>query len=309
MEDITDSPFRQICKQFGADLVYSEFVPSEGLVRNAAKSLQKLVISPEERPVGIQIYGHMTDLMAEAARIAEEAGPDLIDINFGCPVRKIAARGAGAGMLRNIPLMVEMTNAVVRAVKLPVTVKTRIGWDENSKTIVEIAERLQDAGIKALTIHGRTRAQLYNGSADWTLIGEVKNNPRMKIPVFGNGDIFNHLSAKEAFDRYGVDAIMIGRATIGKPWIFSEIRHYIDTGVLPPPLSAGQKVELARMQFRKSVEFKGIPRGILEMRRHFSHYFKSFPDFKDIRLKLLTSTDIAEIEYLLDLICFRYQQY
>ena len=235
MEDVTDPSFRFICKHFGADMVYTEFIPSDGLIRDAKKSLKKLEFPMMERPIGIQLYGHLIDSMVEAARIAEEARPDLIDINFGCPVRKIANRGAGAGMLCNIPLMVEMTKAIVDAVKLPVTVKTRLGWDDNSKNIVDIAERLQDVGIKAITIHGRTRAQLYKGNADWTLIGAVKNNPRMKIPVIGNGDIITPQSAREAFDRYGVDGIMIGRATVGRPWIFREIRHFLDTGEILAP--------------------------------------------------------------------------
>lgn len=302
MEDITDPSFRFICKHFGADLVYTEFIPSDGLIRDARKSLKKLEISDEERPIGIQLYGHLVESMVEAAGIAEEAGPDLIDINFGCPVRKIANRGAGAGMLCNIPLMVNMTRAIVNAVNLPVTVKTRLGWDENSMNIVDIAEQLQDAGIRAITIHGRTRAQLYRGNADWSLIGAVKNNPRMKIPVIGNGDIITPESAKEAFNRFGVDGIMIGRATVGRPWIFREIRHFLDTGELLPPMTLEQKVELARLQFRKSIAVKGMPRGIYEMRRHFLNYFKGLPDFRDIRMKLVTSLDPGEINGLLDLI-------
>ena len=290
-------------------MVYTEFIPSDGLIRDAKKSLKKLEISDDERPIGIQLYGHIVESMVEAARIAEEAKPDLIDINFGCPVRKIANRGAGAGMLCNIPLMVEMTKAIVDRVKLPVTVKTRLGWDDSSKNILEIAEKLQDVGISAITIHGRTRTQFYKGNADWALIGEVKNNPRMKIPVIGNGDIVTPQSAKEAFDQYGVDGIMIGRATVGRPWIFHEIRHFLDTGELLLPMTIGEKVELARIQFRKSIEVKGIPRGIFEMRRHFSNYFKSLPDFREIRMKLVTSLDTGEIEGLLDLIRFTYQQY
>ena len=309
MEDVTDPSFRFICKHFGADMVYTEFIPSDGLIRDAKKSLKKLELNHEERPVGIQLYGHLIDSMVEAARIAEEAKPDLIDINFGCPVRKIANRGAGAGMLCNIPLMIEMTKAIVDAVKLPVTVKTRLGWDDASKNIVSIAEQLQDAGIKAITIHGRTRAQLYKGNADWTLIGDVKNNPRMKIPVIGNGDIISPESAREAFDKFGVDAIMIGRATVGRPWIFRDIRHYIETGELLPSMNLAQKVDLARLQFEKSLEIKGMPRGIFEMRRHFSNYFKGLPDFRDIRMKLVTSLDPEEIKGLLDLVLFTYPQY
>ncbi len=309
MEDVTDPSFRFICKHFGADVVYTEFIPSDGLIRDAKKSLKKLEISESERPVGIQLYGHLIDSMVEAAKIAEEAKPDIIDINFGCPVRKIATRGAGAGMLCNIPLMVEMTRAIVEAVKLPVTVKTRLGWDDNSKNIVEIAEKLQDVGIQALTIHGRTRAQLYRGSADWTLIGEVKNNPRMKIPIIGNGDIGDAESARDAFNRYGVDGIMIGRATVGRPWIFKEIREFITTGQLISPLTLKEKVDLARLQFHKSIEIKGIPRGIYEMRRHFINYFKGLPDFRDIRIKLVTTMDLAEIEQLLDQILVTYPMY
>ncbi|MBN2813126.1 MAG: tRNA dihydrouridine synthase DusB, partial [Bacteroidales bacterium] len=309
MEDVTDPSFRFICKHFGADMVYTEFIPSDGLIRDAKKSLKKLELSDTERPIGIQLYGHLINSMVEAAKIAEAANPDLIDINFGCPVRKIANRGAGAGMLCNIPLMVEMTSAIVNAVKLPVTVKTRLGWDENSKNIVDIAERLQDTGISALTIHGRTRAQLYKGNADWTLIGEVKNNPRMKIPIIGNGDIVTPASAREAFDRYGVDGIMIGRATVGKPWLFREIKHYLSTGELLPDMTLQQKVELAKLQFQKSLEVKGIPRGIFEMRRHFSNYFKGLPDFREIRMKLVTSMDIAEIMKTLDLITVNYPGY
>jgi tRNA-dihydrouridine synthase B len=309
MEDVTDPSFRFICKHFGADVVYTEFIPSDGLIRDAKKSLKKLEISESERPVGIQLYGHLIDSMVEAAKIAEEAKPDIIDINFGCPVRKIATRGAGAGMLCNIPLMVEMTRAIVEAVKLPVTVKTRLGWDDNSKNIVDIAEKLQDVGIQALTIHGRTRAQLYRGSADWSLIGEVKNNPRMKIPIIGNGDIGDAESARDAFNRYGVDGIMIGRATVGRPWIFKEIREFITSGQLISPLTLKEKVDLARLQFHKSIEIKGIPRGIYEMRRHFINYFKGLPDFRDIRMKLVTTMDLAEIEQLLDQILVIYPMY
>jgi len=309
MEDVTDASFRYICKHFGADMVYTEFIPSDGLIRDAKKSLKKLEMGETERPIGIQLYGHLIDSMVEAARIAEAAGPDLIDLNFGCPVRKIANRGAGAGMLNNIPLMVEMTRAIVSAVKLPVTVKTRLGWDDNSRCIVDVAEQLQDVGISALTIHGRTRAQLYKGSADWSLIGEVKNNPRMKIPIIGNGDIVSPESARDAFDRYGIDAIMIGRATVGRPWIFRDIRHYLESGENLPALTLNEKVDLARLQFEKSLEVKGTPRGIFEMRRHFSNYFKGLPDFRDIRMKLVTSLDPVEIYDLLERIRISYPQY
>ncbi|MDR2848119.1 MAG: tRNA dihydrouridine synthase DusB [Bacteroidales bacterium] len=300
MEDVTDSSFRFICKRYGADMMFTEFVSSDALVRDAKKTLKKLEIEEAERPIGIQIYGHLTDAMVQAAQIAEQARPDLIDINFGCPVRKIATRGAGAGMLNNIPLMVEMTQAIVKAVKLPVTVKTRLGWDDESKNIVDIAERLQDVGIAAITIHGRTRAQMYKGEADWTLIGEVKNNPRMHIPVIGNGDITSPEIAKERFDRYGVDGIMIGRATYGRPWIFAEIKHYLATNEQMTPLSIAQKVELAKIHLQKSIEYKGAPVGIFEMRRHLSKYFKCLPDFKQTRMTLVTSLDVDELMQTLD---------
>ncbi len=271
MEDVTDPSFRYMCKGFGADMVYTEFISSDGLVREGAKSVAKLNISDGERPVGIQIYGHLIEPMVESARIAEAARPDVIDINFGCPVRKIAGRGAGSGMMRDVPLMVEMTRRIVEAVKVPVTVKTRLGWDEEHRNIEEIALRLQDAGIAALTIHGRTRAQMYTGEADWTLIGRVKNNPLMKIPVIGNGDIDSPQRAAEAFDRYGVDGVMIGRATYGRPWIFREIRHYLDTDELLPQPSVCERVEIAKRHLAKSVEVKGERVGVLEMRRHLSN--------------------------------------
>lgn len=306
MEDVTDPSFRYICKEFGADMMYTEFISSDGLIRDAKKSLQKLEIYDYERPIGIQIYGHLIEPMVEAAKIAEAANPDLIDINFGCPVRKIANRGAGSGMMNNVPLMVEMTKAIVNAVKLPVTVKTRLGYDDNNKNIVDIAERLQDVGIQALTIHGRTRSQLYKGTADWTLIGEVKNNPRMKIPIIGNGDVVSGEFAKAMFDAHGVDAIMIGRATYGRPWIFKEIKHYLSTGEPMPPLSISEKVNLAKNHLKKSVEIKGLPVGIFEMRRHLSNYFKNLPHFKDIRMKLVTLNDVDELLATIDSITIRY---
>ena len=302
MEDVTDPSFRYVCKQFGADMLYTEFVSSDGLTRDAAKSVKKLDIYDYERPVGIQIYGHLLDPMIQAAIRVEKANPDIIDINFGCPVTKISKRGAGAGMLRNIPLMVEMTEKIVKAVDTPVTVKTRLGWDEESKHIVDIAERLQDVGIKALTIHGRTRAQLYKGEADWTLIGEVKNNPRMHIPIIGNGDIVRSQKAKEYFDRYGVDGIMIGRGAIGRPWVFRDIKHYLKTGEEHPPLTVKEKVELARLHFKKSVEIKGDRVGVYEMRRHLSNYFKGLRNFKETRLKLVTEIDIDKIYELFNYI-------
>ena len=281
-------------------MMYTEFVSSDGLVHNAQKSFKKMEVFEYERPIGIQIYGHIPEAMVEAAKFAEEQHPNLIDINFGCPVNKIAKRGAGSGMMRFPDLMVEITEKVVKAVNLPVTVKTRLGWDENSLIIVELAERLQDAGIQALTIHGRTRCQMYKGEADWTLIGKVKENPRMKIPIIGNGDVVDEKSAKEKFDRYGVDAIMIGRATYGHPWIFREIRHYLDTGEVLPPMSVADRVELAKRHFLKSIEVKGEKRGVFEMRRHLSCYFKSLFNFKETRMKLVTETDPQKVLELLD---------
>ncbi len=300
MEDITDPSFRFMCKKFGADMMYTEFISSDGLIRDGRKSLRKLDIFDYERPMGIQLYGHITESMVAAARMAERSAPDLLDINFGCPVRKISNRGAGSGMLRNIPLMISMTGEIVRCTSLPVTVKTRLGWDENSKPIVEVAERLQDQGIKAITIHGRTRSQMYKGVADWTLIGAVRNNSRMKIPVIGNGDIGSPERAAEMFDRYGVDGIMIGRATIGRPWIFREIRHYLDTGELLPPPTLPEKAQIAREHFLKSLEWKGEKVGILQMRRHFVAYFKSLAHFRETRLTLLTSLDPEEILSIID---------
>jgi len=300
MEDITDPSFRMVCKNLGADVMYTEFISSDGLIRDGQKSVKKLDIYDYERPIGIQLYGHLLDAMVEAALIAQDAKPELIDINFGCPVRKIANRGAGAGMLRNIPLMIEMTEAIVKAVKLPVTVKTRLGWDDDSKNIVEIAEKLQDTGIQGLTIHGRTRAQLYKGSADWTLIGEVKNNPRMKIPIIGNGDIDGPVKAKEMFDRYGVDGIMIGRATVGRPWIFRDIKHYLQTGEILPEPSINEKADIALLHLEKSLEFKEGKRAIFEMRRHLSNYFKGLPHFKETRLKLLTAVEVDDIKAIIE---------
>ncbi len=300
MEDITDPSFRMVCKNLGADVMYTEFISSDGLIRDGQKSVKKLDIYDYERPIGIQLYGHLLDAMVEAALIAQDAKPELIDINFGCPVRKIANRGAGAGMLRNIPLMIEMTEAIVKAVKLPVTVKTRLGWDDDSKNIIEIAEKLQDTGIQGLTIHGRTRAQLYKGSADWTLIGEVKNNPRMKIPIIGNGDIDGPVKAKEMFDRYGVDGIMIGRATVGRPWIFRDIKHYLQTGEILPEPSINEKADIALLHLEKSLEFKEGKRAIFEMRRHLSNYFKGLPHFKETRLKLLTAVEVDDIKAIIE---------
>ena len=302
MEDVTDPSFRFICKKFGADMMYTEFISSDGLIRDAAKTIAKMQVYDYERPIGIQLYGHIPDAIVDAAVRAEAAGPDLLDINFGCPVNKIARRGAGSGMMRFPDLMVEITRRVVEAVKLPVTVKTRLGWDEESKIIVELAERLQDAGIAALTIHGRTRAQLYKGEADWTLIGAVKANPRMHIPIIGNGDITTPQRAAECFDRYGVDGIMIGRASFGHPWIFREVKHYLATGEILPPMSVAERVNLAKEHLAKSLEVKGEKVGVLEMRRHLSCYFKGLDNFKETRLKLVTLTSPEELFATLDYI-------
>ena len=300
MEDVTDPSFRYICKRFGADMVTTEFISSDGLIRDAWKSRAKLNINDFERPVAIQIYGNQIEPMVEAARIAESANPDFVDINFGCPMKKIAGRGAGSGMMRDVPLMVEMTKQIVEAVKKPVTVKTRLGWDDESKNIEEIALRLQDVGISALTIHGRTRCQLYKGEADWTLIGKVKNNPQIHIPIIGNGDVDSGEKAREMFDRYGVDAIMIGRATYGRPWIFREVRHYLDTGEVMPQPSVVERVAIAKEHLAKSIEVKGERVGVLEMRRHLSNYFKGLPNFKDTRMKLVTLNDPAELFATID---------
>lgn len=313
MEDVTDASFRILCREQGASAVYTEFIPSDGLIRDADKALAKMRTREDEAPVGIQIYGHIPESMVEAARMADRAaqlvgghGADFIDINFGCPVSKIAGRGAGSGMMREPDKMVAITKAVVEAVDKPVTVKTRLGWDDNSKIIVELAERLQDVGIQALTIHGRTRCQMYKGQADWTLIGAVKNNPRMHIPIIGYGDIDSPQKAKEAFDRWGVDAVMIGRATFGHPWIFREIRHYLDTGELMQEPSVSEKVALAKRHLALSLDLKGEPRGIFEMRRHLSCYFKGLPDFKETRVKLVTAPTAEEVDALLDYISERW---
>jgi nifR3 family TIM-barrel protein len=313
MEDVTDASFRVLCREQGADLVYTEFVNSDGLVRDVPRTIAKMRTSDEEAPIGIQIYGQHPEAMVDAARMAERAaelagghGADLIDINFGCPVSKIAGRGAGSGMMREPDKMVAITRAVVEAVHKPVTVKTRLGWDENSKIIVELAERLQDAGIQALTIHGRTRSQLYKGAADWSLIGAVKANPRMHIPIIGNGDITDGPSAREAFERWGVDAVMIGRATFGHPWIFREIKYFLEKGEPMPPLSISEKVALARRHLALSLALKGVPRGIYEMRRHLSCYFKGLPDFKETRMRMVTTLDVAELQDILDSIEKRY---
>jgi nifR3 family TIM-barrel protein len=306
MEDITDAPFRLLCKRFGVDLMFSEFVASEAVIRKIGKTLQKMEIHPSEHPYGIQLYGKEISAMVESAKIAEQYQPDLIDLNFGCPVKKIAMKGAGAGMLRDIPQLIKMTAAVVQATRLPVTVKTRLGWDENSKIIVELAEQLQDVGISAITIHGRTRAQMYLGEADWTLIGEVKNNPRMKIPVIGNGDIDSPLKAKQAFDRYGVDAVMIGRAAIGRPWLFREIRHFLDTGESLPPQLVRDQVELVREHVAMSAVDREELRAVRSMRRFFAVYFKGLPDFRETRVKLLQAESFEAVSDLLDMIADRW---
>ena len=313
MEDVTDASFRILCREAGAAMVTTEFVSSDGLVRDVSKTIAKMRTLPEEAPVAVQIYGSIPEAMVDAAKMAERAaelagghGADIIDINFGCPVSKIAGRGAGSGMMREPDKMVAITKAIVEAVRKPVTVKTRLGWDDNSKIIVDLAERLQDTGIAALTIHGRTRCQMYKGEADWTLIGEVKNNPRMHIPIIGNGDINTAAKAKEAFDRYGVDGIMVGRASFGHPWIFTEIRHLLDTGEELPPMSVKDRVTLAKRHFQLSLDLKGPITGVYEMRRHLSCYFKGLRDFKETRIKLVTSKDPEEIVRTLDYVAQRW---
>lgn len=297
MEDVTDPAFRLMCKRFGADMVYTEFVSADALIRSVTKTEQKLCISDEERPVAIQIYGRDVPTMVEAARIVEQAKPDVLDLNFGCPVKRVAGKGAGAGMLQNIPLMLEITRAVVDAVKVPVTVKTRLGWDESHKVIVDLAEQLQDCGIQGLTIHGRTRAQMYTGEADWTLIGQVKNNPRMHIPIIGNGDVTTPERARECFDRYGVDAIMIGRASFGRPWVFKEVKHYLTTGELLPSLSAQWRLDVLRQQVEDSVRLLDERRGILHVRRHLaaSPLFKGIPNFRETRIAMLRAETKEEL--------------
>lgn len=309
MEDVTDASFRILCREQGAAMVYTEFIPSDGLIRDAAKALAKMKTIPEEAPVAIQIYGNIPESMVDAARMADRAaevaggyGCDVIDINFGCPVNKIAGRGAGSGMMREPDKMVMITKMIVEAVGKPVTVKTRLGWDEHSKIIVELAERLQDVGISALTVHGRTRCQMYKGEADWTLIGEIKKNPRMHIPIIGNGDVASPERALECFERYGVDGIMVGRASFGHPWIFREIRHFLDTGELLAPMSVEDRVKLAKRHLQLSLALKGDVRGVFEMRRHLSCYFKGLPDFKDTRIKLVTTMDPVELDSTLDMI-------
>jgi len=300
MEDVSDPPFRAVCKANGADLMYTEFISSEGLIRDAAKSRKKLDVFDYERPIGIQLFGSDVETMGECARISTLAGPDLIDINYGCPVKQVACRGAGAALLRDIPKMVEMTSAVVRATHLPVTVKTRLGWDENTLNVEEVAERLQDVGIEALTIHGRTRVQMYKGDADWRLIAKIKENPRIKIPIFGNGDIDSPQKALEYKNRYGVDGIMVGRASIGYPWIFREIKHFVATGELLAPPTVEERVAMCRMHFEKSIEWKGERAGILEMRRHYAHYFRGLEGAKQWRMRLVETYSPAEVQAILE---------
>src|SRR5574343_354327 len=309
MEDVSDPPFRRLCKLHGADLMYSEFISSEGLIRDAIKSRKKLDIFEEERPVGIQIFGGDEESMALAAKIVDATNPDLLDINFGCQVKKVVCKGAGAGILKDLPQMVKITERVVKSTKLPVTVKTRLGWDDNSKNIEEVAERLFDVGIQALTIHGRTSAQLYKGEADWSLIAKVKNNPRIQIPIFGNGDIDSPEKALEYKNRYGVDGIMIGRAAIGSPWIFNEIKHFMKTGEHLPSPSIEDRINVCRKHLHKSVEWKNPIVGVNEMRRHYANYLKGLPNIKEYRNKLVTIREVPEIDAVLDEIAVKYAGY
>lgn len=300
MEDVSDPPFRALCKEQGADVVYTEFISAEGLIRDAAKSMMKLDIYEKERPVGIQIFGAVLDSMLKTVEIVEATGPDIIDINFGCPVKKVVSKGAGAGILKDVDLMVSLTEAMVKHTKLPITVKTRLGWDEESIRIVEVAERLQDVGCQALSIHGRTRKQMYKGDADWTLISEVKNNPRMHIPIFGNGDVNTPQRAKEMRDEYGLDGAMIGRASIGYPWFFREVKHFLKTGEHLPPPTMKERVEAARRHLQMAIDWKGEKLGVFETRRHYTNYFKGIPNFKEYRMKLVTDDDAALVFKTLD---------
>ncbi|MBW6481425.1 MAG: tRNA dihydrouridine synthase DusB [Vicingaceae bacterium] len=305
MEDVSDPPFRALCKENGADLMYTEFISSEGLIRDAAKSIQKLDIFEYERPIGIQIFGNDIESMRLATEVTTQANPDIIDINYGCPVKKVACKGSGAGILQDIPKMVSMTAEIVKSTHLPVTVKTRLGWDESTKYIVEVAERLQDVGIKAISIHGRTRKQMYKGEADWSLIADVKNNARMHIPIFGNGDVDTPEKALENKNRFGVDGVMIGRASIGYPWIFNEIKHYMKTGEHLPPPTIAMRVEAAKKHLKMSLQWKGEKLGVVEMRRHYSNYFKGIPHLKEYKIKLVTEMNPAEIFRVLDSISFQ----
>lgn len=308
MEDVSDPPFRAVCKKQGSDLMYTEFISVEGLIRDADKSVQKLDIYDYERPMGIQIFGAELDSMVKAAAIVEEAQPEILDINFGCPVKKVVCKMAGAGILQDIPKMVKLTEHIVKSTSLPVTVKTRLGWDENSKYIVEVAERLQDVGIQALSVHGRTRQQMYKGDADWTLIGEIKNNPRMQIPIFGNGDIDSPQKALEYKNKYGVDGIMIGRASIGYPWIFREIKAYLKDRTLLAPPTLDERIEAVTQHLLKSIEWKGEKLGVVEMRRHYTNYFKGLPGIKEFRSRLVTTEDVSSIMGILEEINMTYHE-
>jgi tRNA-dihydrouridine synthase B len=300
MEDVSDPPFRYVCKKHGADLMYTEFISSEGLIRDAIKSRKKLDIFDYERPIGIQIFGGDEEAMAMSAKIVDATQPDLLDINFGCPVKKVVCKGAGAGVLKDVDLMVRLTKAVIRSTSLPVTVKTRLGWDDSMINIMEVAERLQGIGVQALTIHGRTRAQMYKGSANWNYIAEVKNNPRIKIPIFGNGDVDSPEMALEYKNRYGIDGIMIGRAAIGYPWIFNEVKHFMATGAHLAPPTIEDRVDVCRTHLLKSVEWKGEKLGVLEMRNHYANYFRGIPDFKETRTRLVTTREVNELLVILD---------
>lgn len=300
MEDVSDPPFRALCKEQGADVVYTEFISSEGLIRDAAKSVMKLDIYEKERPVGIQIFGANLDSMLQAVDIVERTNPDIIDINFGCPVKKVVCKGAGAGILKDIPLMVSLTEAMVKRTKLPVTVKTRLGWDHNSIHIVEVAERLQDVGVKAISIHGRTRAQMYKGEADWRPIAEVKNNPRMHIPVFGNGDVDSPEQAQRMRDDYGLDGAMIGRASIGNPWFFKQVKHFFETGNHLAEPTIKDRTEMARRHLKMAIEWKGEKLGVFETRRHYTNYFKGIPHFKEYRQRMVTSDDSVDVFAVFD---------
>ncbi len=308
MEDVSDPPFRAVCKEQGCDLMYTEFISVEGLIRDAVKSIQKLDIYDEERPMGIQIFGAEIDSIGRAAEIVEAVNPELLDINFGCPVKKVVCKMAGAGILQDIPRMIRLTEKVIKSTSLPVTVKTRLGWDENSLNIEEVAERLQDIGVQALAIHGRTRKQMYKGEADWTLIGKVKNNPRIHIPIFGNGDIDTPQKAKEYKERYGVDGIMIGRASIGYPWIFRDIKQYLATGIVPDAPSIDERVEVARKHLIKSIEWKGERVGIVEMRRHYTNYFRDLPGVKEFRSRLVAEMESRFLHEILDEMKVTYQE-
>lgn len=308
MEDVSDPPFRAVCKDNGADLMYTEFISSEGLIRDAIKSLKKLEFFEYERPIGIQIFGGDEEAMRMATQIVDATNPDLVDINFGCPVKKVVCKGAGAGVLKDVPLMVKLTEAVVKSTHLPVTVKTRLGWDDSNKNILEVAERLQDVGIQALSIHGRTRTQMYKGDADWNLIAKVKENQRIKIPIFGNGDIDSPQKALEYKNRFGVDGIMIGRAAIGYPWIFNEIKHYLKTGEELPAPTIAERVKVCRKHLNFSLKWKGDVLGLLEMRRHYSQYFKGLPNFKEYRMQLVTLNNFDEVDAVLEAVSENYSQ-